>query len=89
MAYTGWGQNHNVNVLVPATYRYPIGAAPWVLRLNQRVKRSGKHNLAWRRVGLKASTDIDGITQRGEVQYAPRSHIADESDTSVGSDTEG
>jgi hypothetical protein len=40
-------------------------------------------------VGLKASTNIDGITQRSEVQYASRSDIADESNTSVGSDTEG
>jgi len=40
-------------------------------------------------VCLKASTNVDGITQRGEVQYASRSHIADEGDTSVGSDTEG
>ena len=86
---TGRGQDDNVNLLVPATYCYPIGAAPWVLRLNQRVQRSRKHNFAWRRVGLKASTNIDGITQRSEVQYAPRSDIADESDTSVGGDTEG
>ena len=28
-------QDHNVNWLVPATNRYPIVAAPWVLRLNQ------------------------------------------------------
>ena len=83
------GQDHHVNWLAPATYRYLIEAAPWVFSLNQRVKRSRKHNFAWRRVGLKASTNIDGITQCGEVQYAPRSHIADESDPSVGSDTEG
>ncbi len=83
------GQHHNVNLLVPSTYGYPIRAAPWVLRLNQRVKRSGKHYLARRRVGLKASTNVDSITQRSEVQYAPRSHIADESGTSVSSDTEG
>ena len=60
-----------------------------MLLLNERVKRSCKHNLAWRRVGLKASTNVDGITQRSEVQYAPRSHIADESDASVCSNTEG
>ena len=60
-----------------------------MLRLNQRIERSGKNNLALRRMCLQASTDVDGVAQRGEVQYAPRSHIADEGDTSVGSDTEG
>ena len=40
-------------------------------------------------MGLKTSTNVYGITQRGEVQYTPRPHIADESDTSVGSDAEG
>ena len=43
----GRGQDHNVDWLVPATYRYPIAAAPRVLRLNERVKRRCKHNLAW------------------------------------------
>ncbi len=89
MDLRGRGQDHNVNLLVPATYGYPIRSAPWVLRLNQRVKRSCKHNLACSRVGLEASTNVDGITQSGEVQHASRSDIADESDTSVGSDTEG
>jgi hypothetical protein len=46
------GQYHDVNLLIPATYGYPIRAAPWVLRLNERVKRRCKHNLAWRRVRL-------------------------------------
>ena len=45
--YAGEVKTTTSTWLVPATYGYPIGAASWVLRLNQRVKRSGKHNLAW------------------------------------------
>ena len=55
-------QDHNVNWLVPATNCYPIVAAPWVLRLDQGVKRCREHNLARGRVGLKASANIDCVT---------------------------
>ena len=65
------GQDHNVNRLVPATNCYPIGAPPWVLRLNQGVKRCREHNLALGRVRLKTSANIDRVTSRGEVQYGP------------------
>jgi hypothetical protein len=85
----GRGQNHDINRLVPAADSYPMGTAPWVPGLNQRVARSGKHDLAGGRVGLRASTDVDGIAKGGEGQDRARTHIADESDTSVGGDTEG
>ena len=85
----GGGQDHNVNCLIPAADCDPIGAASGVLRLNQRVKRSCKHDLAGRRVSLKASTNVDGIAERCEIQYGSRSDIADEGDTSVGRDTKG
>ena len=56
------GQDHNVNWLVPAANCYPIGAPPWVLRLNQGVKRCREHNLALGRVRLKTSANIDRVT---------------------------
>ena len=40
------GQDHDIDRLVPTTYRHPIKMATWVLSLDERIERSGKYNLA-------------------------------------------